>query len=32
MGRKAMEHLARRIAGKRNFAPCIKIHFGIVER
>jgi hypothetical protein len=27
-----MEHLARRIAGKRNFAPCIKIHFDIVDR
>ncbi len=32
MGRKAVEHLARRIAGERNLAPCITINFDIVER
>ncbi|MEJ0087187.1 MAG: LacI family DNA-binding transcriptional regulator [Pseudomonadota bacterium] len=32
MGRKAVEHLARRIAGERNVAPCITINFDIVER
>jgi LacI family gluconate utilization system Gnt-I transcriptional repressor len=32
MGRKAVEHLARRIAGERNLAPCITITFDIVER
>ena len=32
MGRRAVEHLARRIAGERNLAPCITINFDIVER
>jgi hypothetical protein len=32
MGRKAVEHLARRIAGERNLAPWITINFDIVER
>jgi LacI family gluconate utilization system Gnt-I transcriptional repressor len=32
MGRKSVEHLARRIAGERNLAPCITINFDIVER
>jgi len=32
MGRKAVEHLTRRIAGERNLSPCITINFDIVER
>jgi len=32
MGRKAVEHLARRISGERNLAPCISLGFEIVER
>jgi len=32
MGRKAVEHLARRIAGDRNLQQCITINFDIVER
>ena len=32
MGRKAVEHLARRIEGERNLAPVVTITFDIVER
>jgi LacI family gluconate utilization system Gnt-I transcriptional repressor len=32
MGRKAVEHLARRIEGERDLAPVITINFDIVER
>ena len=32
MGRKAVEHLARRIDGERNLAPCLSVSFDIVER
>ena len=32
MGRKAVEHLARRIEGERNVAPVVTISFDIVER
>ncbi len=32
MGRKAVEHLARRIDGERNLSPVITISFDIVER
>ena len=32
MGRKAVEHLARRIDGEHDLAPVITINFDIVER
>ena len=32
MGRKAVDHLARRIARESSLAPCITINFDIVER
>ncbi len=32
MGRKAVDHLARRIARESNLTPCVTINFDIVER